>query len=141
MGLPDTDQMVGNTTAFFGADRVRRCMLQDVVGRLPAPTFLDVHNGPEALSFVIDLPGVTPETLSVRVEDRQLVIDARREKPRPAAYTYVRDDRSLFLDTRLPLPPGIDSQAASATLERGVLTVTLPKRRPSEPPVAEHRDD
>jgi len=68
----------------------------------------------------------------VRFEGGRLSIEGRREKSTPDGFRYVREDRSLFLDADIPLPPDADGDAASAALDRGVLEVTLPKRATSD---------
>ncbi len=107
-------------------------MLHDIVGQLPEAAAVDVLEGDEAVRFVVDLPGVTDETLTVRGETHRLRIEARRAKPYEADETYVREERALYLDTTLPVPPRYDPTEASAQFENGVLTVTVPERTPAE---------
>jgi len=106
-------------------------MFQSIVGRLPEAAAIDVFEGDTALRFVVDLPGVTAETLTVRGEHHRLQIEARRAKPYEADEEYVREERGLYLDTTLPVPPAFDPTAASAHLADGVLTVTVPERTPT----------
>jgi HSP20 family molecular chaperone IbpA len=71
---------------------------------------------------------VTADTVDLSVEKGRLVVEARREKRLPPEFRYLREDRSLFLDAELPLPPDATGAGASATMARGVLEVELPKR-------------
>ncbi len=107
-------------------------MIQEVVGHRPDPAYVDVLEHEEALRLVIDLPGVTPETLTVRGMADELQIEARREKPYDGDGEYLRESRDLYLDTTLPMPPTVDPTAATATLSAGVLEVTVPKRSPTQ---------
>lgn len=102
--------------------------LRDAVSDLPDPVFADVYESEEAYLLVIDLPGVSSETLDVRVERTRLHIEARREKNPPMAFRYRREDRSPFLDVDLPLPLDATESGAEGTIERGTLTLRLPKR-------------
>jgi len=106
--------------------------LRDALGDLPDPVFADLLESEEAYLLVIDLPGVGPETLDVRLDGVRLRIEARREKDLPMAFRYLEEDRPLFLDAELPLPPDVAGTGAEGTLDRGTLTLRLPKRDATE---------
>lgn len=89
--------------------------------------FADLLESDDAYLLVVDLPGVTRETLDVTVADGRLGVDARREKDVPGGYRYAREERTVFLDVDLPLPPDATADGASASIEHGVLEVRLPK--------------
>ncbi|PSP76337.1 molecular chaperone Hsp20 [Halobacteriales archaeon QH_6_68_27] len=80
-----------------------------------------------AYLLVIDVPGVTAETVEASVEGSKLRVEARREKDVPIEFDYVEEERSLFLDLELPLPPDVSGAEATGTIERGVLELELPK--------------
>ncbi|MFB6112010.1 MAG: Hsp20/alpha crystallin family protein [Halobacteriaceae archaeon] len=101
--------------------------LREAMEGLPDTVFADLLESEEAYLLVVDLPGTTDETIEVHVDDRTLHIEARREKSVPEGFQYVDEDRSLFLDTDLPLPPDAHGTKADATVDRGVLEVRLPK--------------
>jgi HSP20 family molecular chaperone IbpA len=101
--------------------------LRDALGDLPDTVFADLLESDDAYLLVIDLPGTTPETVDVRVENGRLIIEARREKALPPEFRYVEEERSLFLDAELPLPPDATGSAATGTVDRGVLELRLPK--------------
>jgi len=102
--------------------------LRDALRELPESVFADLLESDDAYRIVLDLPGVTAETAELRVERGRLVVEARREKAVPREFTYLEEDRSLFVDAELPLPPDATGAGASAEVDRGVFTVTLPKR-------------
>ena len=102
--------------------------IRDALRDLPEAVFADLLESDDEYVLVVDFPGATAETTDVRFEDGRLSIEGRREKSTPDGFRYVREDRSLFLDADIPLPPDADGDAASAALDRGVLEVTLPKR-------------
>jgi HSP20 family molecular chaperone IbpA len=56
-----------------------------------------------------------------------LHIEARREKDLPPEFEYRREDRSLFLDVELPLPPDATGSGAAGEMKRGVLELRIPK--------------
>lgn len=106
--------------------------IRDALRDLPEAVFADLLESDGAYVVVLDLPGATRDTTNVVAEGGRLLVEARREKAAPEGYRYVREDRPLFLDAELPLPSDATGETADATMERGVLEVTLPKRRGSE---------
>lgn len=104
--------------------------LREALEGLPDAVYADVLESEEGYLLVIDLPGTTEETVDVHVDARTLNVEARREKSVPEEFRYVSEDRSLFLDAKLPLPPDADEDISSVTVDRGVLEVLLPKGGP-----------
>jgi len=102
--------------------------LRDAFRELPGAVFVDLLESDGAYVLVVDLPGATAETTDVVVEDGVAAIEARREKATPDGFRYVREDRPLFLDAEIPLPPDADGDRADAEIADGVLELTVPKR-------------
>lgn len=94
---------------------------------LPEAVFADVLESDRAYLFVLDLPGVTADSLSATVEGGRLRVEAERAKDVPEEFSFVREDRSLFLDLDLPLPPDVSGAEAEGSVDRGVLRLRLPK--------------
>ena len=101
--------------------------LRDALRDLPEAVFADVLESDDAYLLVIDVPGVTAETVEASVEGSKLRVEARREKDVPVEFDYVEEERSLFLDVELPLPPDVSGAEATGTIERGALELELPK--------------
>ena len=102
--------------------------LRDALRELPDAVFADLLESDEAYILVLDLPGATAETTQLSVSTGRLSIEARREKDLSDEFRYLREDRSLFLDVEVPLPPDVTGEGAEASLKRGVLELRLPKR-------------
>lgn len=113
---------------------------REALASLPDAVFADVLESDDAYLLVVDLPGVTEDSLDVVVADGRVSIDARREKAVPVSFGYEREDRSAFLDVTLPLPPDADGDRATAELARGVLELTVPKRTRTDETRIEIRD-
>ncbi|WP_114575441.1 Hsp20/alpha crystallin family protein [Saliphagus sp. LR7] len=102
--------------------------LRDALRDLPDGVFFDLLESEAAYLVVLDVPGVSAETVDVAVEDGTVRVEARREKDLPEEYRYVEENRSLFFDASLPLPRDAAGDP-EATVTDGVLEIRLPKDR------------
>ncbi|HEY1690820.1 MAG TPA: Hsp20/alpha crystallin family protein [Polyangiaceae bacterium] len=87
-------------------------------------------------SFLVkaEVPGLAEGDVSVSVEDDTLVIRGERKTDVPAGYrVHLRERAPVAFTRKLPLPAHVDNGAVTAVLDRGVLTVTLPKAREALP--------
>jgi HSP20 family protein len=82
-----------------------------------------------------DLPGMSEEDVNIEVEERVLTISGERK----AEHTenkegYHRVERAFGTFSRsLTLPEGVDAEAVSASFDRGVLEVHIPKPEERKP--------
>lgn len=83
-----------------------------------------IHETPDAWVLRLDLPGFTKENLSLKVDDQTLRLTAETATENPFSRKV---DRQWKLGTR------IDTAAIRATLENGVLEITLPKTEAPAP--------
>jgi HSP20 family protein len=90
----------------------------------------DVVELPKHLEIRLDLPGVNPDQIEVKLDGDQLTISAERtEEKRAEGAAWVRQERSQGRFVRsFNLPSSIDGARPEATYKHGVLVVTLPKR-------------
>lgn len=101
--------------------------LRDALRELPDAVFADLAESDDAYRLVFDLPGVTADTVDVDVREGALHVDAYRDKDVPDGFDYRREERAVFLEFEVPLPPDAAGADATATLDAGVLEVTVPK--------------
>ncbi|MFB6113570.1 MAG: Hsp20/alpha crystallin family protein [Halodesulfurarchaeum sp.] len=94
----------------------------------PDVPFVDVLESTDAYLVVLDVPGATAETVDITARDRRLDVEAIREKQLPAGFEYRSEDRPVFSETTIPVPPDGDPKAASARVERGVLEIDIPRK-------------
>ncbi len=88
----------------------------------------------EAFVVKADVPGLSDADVSVSVEDDALVVRGERKAEVPAGYrVHLREREPVAFTRKLPLPARVDADAVTATLEHGVLTITLPKAREALP--------
>ncbi|MES3517439.1 MAG: Hsp20/alpha crystallin family protein [Natronomonas sp.] len=101
--------------------------LREALQELPETVFADLLESDDAYLLVVDLPGVTADTIDARIDGPRLRIEARREKSLDPEFRYLEEERALFLDAELPLPPDVSGASAEGSIEQGVLTLRLPK--------------
>lgn len=81
---------------------------------------------PPALHIVVELPGVDPSELQVVAADRVLVVaGVRQRQPLEGRYQQMEIEYGPF-QRRIPLDEPVDTTAATARYEHGLLTVELP---------------
>ena len=81
---------------------------------------------PPALHVVVELPGVDSSELQVVAADRVLVVAGiRQRQPLEGRYQQMEIEYGPF-QRRIPLDEPVDTNAATARYEHGLLTVVLP---------------
>jgi HSP20 family protein len=91
---------------------------------------------PDELRVVVDLAGVDPEKVHLLVVESTLVIAGVRPKPLSqcaGSYYHLEIERGPF-ERRIALPERVNATEASATYERGLLTIVLPMTAKAPPP-------
>ena len=86
-------------------------------------------------SFILEaeMPGVSKERLEVLLEGNELTIVGRRQTGVPGAEPVYRESSPRDFRREFVLDPSIDTSRLSATIEQGMLTVTLPKTEKVKP--------
>jgi HSP20 family protein len=104
-----------------------------VPGRYYLP-YADIYETDEALSVVMEMPGVEKQNLDIALENDVLRVDARIDfskyegmEPVYTEYNIGHYSRSFTLSKK------IDQDGISAQLDDGVLTLTLPKAQEAQP--------
>lgn len=84
------------------------------------------------LNVMIDVPGMAEEDLDVEVSDNVLTIRGKREiKREQKDQRWYRFERSTGnFERSLEMPERIDPDSVHASFDKGVLTVSLPSRKP-----------
>ena len=104
-----------------------------IPGRYFVP-YADIYETDDALAVVLEMPGVERKDLDVGLENDVLKVDGRIDfskykdmEPVYSEYNVGHYARSFSLSDT------IDQEKISASLEDGVLTLTLPKAKRAEP--------
>ncbi len=96
-------------------------------GLTPAADVLETE---AEYKVLLDLPGIDPAAIQLRVEKDTLSIQVDRKQPQAAAGEAVhRSERAFGTFFRsFTLPRSVDATRVETTYEQGVLAVKLPKR-------------
>ena len=99
-----------------------------------APAF-EVKESADAYFFKADLPGVKEDDLDISLSGNRLTIGGKRESEEvQEGDTYYARECSYGLFTRaFTLPDTADGEHVTASLESGVLTLSVPKKPETQP--------
>jgi len=90
----------------------------------------DIHETEEALTFAIELPGITPEQVQVTAEENVLTIrgtrSARQTGTVDARFHLIERHDGAFV-RRFQLPPNVDASMITAEYANGLLELRVPK--------------
>lgn len=104
-------------------DRLFETALADVAAPT-APRFpVDLYEDKDNTYVRAELPGVKRENIAVEMIEDYLTINATR-KEGEQTFNYSRS---------ISIPEGVQADKVAASLENGVLTVTLPKQEQAKP--------
>jgi HSP20 family protein len=89
---------------------------------------VDVYLGedPPALTVIVELPGVDPADVQVIASPQALLIAGVRNRPKDCGHYQQMEIEYGPFQRQVTLATDIDLDAATATYERGILTVRLP---------------
>lgn len=95
---------------------------------------VDAWRDDEALYLQFDLPGMDRSSIEVTTEHHTLTLTAERPSPVPAGARPVRTERPTGRFTRrLALSDALDTAAAEAAYDNGVLTLRVPLAAHAKP--------
>ena len=95
-------------------------------GRMPS---LDLSETDKAVQIRMDIPGLKPEDIDIRVTNNSLSISGERKEDREEkGRSFHRIERHYGSFSRtVPLPCAVDAEKVHAAYKEGVLTIDLPK--------------
>jgi HSP20 family protein len=95
---------------------------------------VDVLESADNVLVIADIPGASPETVDVRVENDTLTLETRRPAGQPdASPALSREYDEVDFSRKFRIPAGIDASNISAEAKRGTLVVRLPKVSAAKP--------
>ena len=101
----------------------------------PAPA-VDIVEKDNAYEVTADLPGFDEKNIEVKLQNGSLCIKGERksEKEEKKKDFHLTEREFGSFERRFTLPEGVDADKIDASLKKGVLTVTLPKKPESQKP-------
>lgn len=101
----------------------------------PAPA-VDIVEKDGAYEVTADLPGFDEKNIEVKLQNGSLSIKGERksEKEEKKKDYHLTEREFGSFERRFTLPEGVDPDKIEASLKKGVLTVTLPKKPEAQKP-------
>jgi HSP20 family protein len=96
---------------------------------------VDVYEDAQHLVLKLEVPGIKQENLDVRLENQTLTVKGERKfESNEKEENFHRIERRYGSFTRsFTLPRTVDTGAATASYDAGVLTISLAKREAAKP--------
>ena len=101
----------------------------------PAPA-VDIVEKDNAYEVTADLPGFDEKNIEVKLQNGSLCIkgERRSEKEEKKEDFHLTEREFGSFERRFTLPEGVDADKIEASLKKGVLTVSLPKKPEAQKP-------
>ena len=96
---------------------------------------VDVYEDEHKVTLKIEVPGIDEKDINVNVENNTLTVHGERKiEKEEKEENYRRVERQYGSFTRtFTLPQTVDTENVSATYDKGVLKITLPKKAEAKP--------
>ncbi|MGC3028006.1 Hsp20/alpha crystallin family protein [Burkholderia sp. DN3021] len=102
--------------------------------RITLTPAVDIYEDSQGVTLWADLPGVTKDKLDVKVHDSSLSIEAEAIVPTPANLRLQHAEvREPHFARTFTLSPDFDTSKIEASLQDGVLKLTIPRRDEARP--------
>ncbi|RQS21418.1 Hsp20/alpha crystallin family protein [Burkholderia sp. Bp8998] len=127
--MTDTTQL-----AERGQSAVARRDTEQATRRITLTPPVDIYEDSQGVTLWADLPGVTKDKLDVKVHDSSLSIEAEAVVPTPAILRLQHAEvREPHFARTFTLSPDFDTSRIEASLQDGVLKLTIPRRDEARP--------
>jgi HSP20 family protein len=122
-------------------DRINRAFRESRTGdddSLTTSSFapaVDVYEDEHQVTLKIEVPGIDEKDIDVQVENHTLTVHGERKIEKDEIEeNYRRVERHYGTFTRtFTLPQTVDTESVSATYDKGVLNIALPKKAEAKP--------
>lgn len=94
---------------------------------------VDIWETDQGLKLVADMPGVTPDELSVNLSDNILTVCGKVPQPPEGRKSLIKEFESGDFYRQFSLAENIDQSGITAALKDGVLVLDLPRVAPAQP--------
>jgi len=98
------------------------------------PACCDIYEDKGNVILKMEMPGVSKENLEIKIDGDILVIHGKKEIPSNEKATYhIREIRNGDYHHEYTIDDTIDREKINASLEKGVLTLTLSVKESQKP--------
>ncbi|HLV83146.1 MAG TPA: Hsp20/alpha crystallin family protein [Devosia sp.] len=96
---------------------------------------IDVVENDTAIVLTAELPGMTEQDFDLSTQSGMLLLrgEKKMEKKDDKDDFHLVERRYGRFERTMPVPPNVDEEAISAKFDKGVLTVTMPKKPGTKP--------
>src|SRR5262245_58955628 len=95
---------------------------------------MNVFSGPDGSVIRLEVPGMSPEHLTVESQGRTLTVSGKREATALAGGSFHRRERGSGQFSRsVQLPADLDFARAEASYKQGMLDIRIPKKEEAKP--------
>src|SRR6478609_6898616 len=96
---------------------------------------VDIYEDEHTITLKLEVPGIDEKDIDVRVENNTLTVHGERKiEKEEKEENFRRVERQYGEFTRsFTLPQTVDTENVSATYDKGVLKITLPKKAEAKP--------
>lgn len=95
---------------------------------------IDVQETDTAIVLTAELPGLVEEDVEIEIKDRQLILRGQKKITHDETGDLRVSERSYGSFSRaMVLPDAVDIDKISATFDKGVLQIEMPKTVPQDP--------
>jgi HSP20 family protein len=101
-------------------------------GQIHVPQF-DIEETEDAWIVEADLPGVRRKDMNVEVRDGELLVSGEIKERERTGILRHRTRRTGEFEIRVALPGDVDTESVDASVDHGVLKVTIPKPERAKP--------
>lgn len=124
--------MLMRADPFRDLDRLTEVMLG--TRARPAVMPMDAYRDGDSFVIHLDLPGVTPNTIDLTVEQNVLTVRAERKPPLTHTSERIAEERTHGVFSRqLFLGDTLDTERLTAGYDAGVLTISIPIAEKAKP--------
>jgi HSP20 family protein len=122
------------------SQRMRR-MLEQTFGGLGLPSegdgafwspFVDIEEDDGAYVLEVELPGVKRDDVNIELVGNELAITGEIKERERKGTVRKRARRTGQFEYRVSLPDPVEADKVEASLDKGVLTVRVPKSEPAQ---------
>jgi len=94
---------------------------------------VDVKEDDKAITVTAELPGLTEKDIEVTLEDGVLTLKGEKREEKTDAAAKITERRYGRFLRSFRLPDGIDEDRVAASVDKGVLHITVPKNPKAAP--------